>query len=103
MKTQANKMKYRIKCSDELKKQFSFVSICSSSISDHQYKFHCNVCNLDLSCTSGGANNVQKHVDTPNHKINKQSSKHKYIDLILKLKVIPINCFQNFLTFSKYQ
>ena len=52
MATQANKMKYRTKYSDELKKQFSIVSKCSSSISDHQYKFHCNVCKLDLSCTS---------------------------------------------------
>ena len=86
-------MKYRTKYSDELKKQFSIVSKCSSSISDHQYKFHCNVCKLDLSCTSDDANDVKKYADTPNHKGNKQSSKRKYIDMTLKLKVIPIDCF----------
>ena len=85
MATQAKKMKYRTKYSDALKKQFSFVSKCCSSISDHQYKFHCNVCNLDLSCPSGGADGV--------------NSKHKYIDMTLKLKVIPHNLFLKFSNF----
>ena len=95
MATQAKNIKYRTKYSDELKKQFSFVSKCFSSISDHQYKFHCNICNLDLSCASGVANDVKKHADTPNDKRNEQSSKHKYIDMTLKLKVIP-HKFSNF-------
>ena len=68
MATQAKKMKYRTKYSDELRKQFSLVSKCSSSTSDHQHKFHCNVCNLDLSCAFGGANDVKKHADTPTTK-----------------------------------
>ena len=89
MATQAKKMKYRIKYSDE-----SFVSKCSSSISDHQY-----VCNLDLSCASGGTNDVKKHADTPNHKRNEQSFKHKYIDMALKLKVIPQKLFLKFSNF----
>ena len=83
MATQAKKMKYRTKYSDKLKKQFPFLSKCSSSISDHQYKFHCNVCNLDLSCASGGANDVKKHADTPNQKRNEQSSQCKYIHINL--------------------
>ena len=95
MATQAKNIKYRTKYSDEVKKQLSFVSKCFSSISDHQYKFHCNICNLDLSCASGVANDVKKHADTPNHKRNEQSSKHKYIDMTLKLKVIP-HKFSNF-------
>ena len=37
MATQAKKMKYRTKYSDELKKQFSFVSKCFSSISDTSF------------------------------------------------------------------
>ena len=82
-------MKYRIKYSEE-----SFVSKCSSSVSDHQYNFHWNVCNLDLSCAFGGTNDVKKHADTRNHKRNEQSSKRKYIDMTLKLKVIPKNFFE---------
>ena len=50
-----------------------------------------NVCNL--SCDSGGVNDIKKHADTPNHKRNEQFSKRKYIDMTLKLKVIPTNCF----------
>ena len=99
MAAQAKKMKYRIKYSDQLKKQFSFVSKCSSSISDHQYKIHCNICNLDLSCASGGANDVKNHTDTPNHKRHEQSSKRKYIDMTLKLKVIPHKLFLKFSNF----
>ena len=37
MATQAKKMKYRTKYSDELKKQFSFVSKCFSSTSDTSF------------------------------------------------------------------
>ena len=96
MATQAKKMNYRTKYSDELKKQFSFVSKCYSSISDHQYKLHCNICNFDLSCASGSANDVKKQADTPNHKRNEQSSKRKYIDMTLKFKVIPKNFFKIF-------
>ena len=99
MVTQAKKMKYRIKFSDELKKQLSFVSKCSSSIIDHQYKFHCTVCSLDFSCASGGTNDVKKHADTPKHKRNEQSSKRKYIDMTLKLKVIPQKLFSKFSNF----
>ena len=99
MVTQAKKMKYRTKYSDELKKQFLFVSKCSLSVTNHQHKFQCKVCNLDLSCASGGANDVKKHVDTPNHKRNEQSSKRKYIDMILKLKVMPHKLFLKFSNF----
>ena len=103
MATQAKKMKYRTKYSDELKKQFSFVTKCFSSISDHQYKFHWNICNLDLSCASGGAKDVKKQADTPNHRRNEQSSKRKCIDMALKFKVIPHKLFLKFSNFSKYQ
>ena len=99
MATQAKKMRYRTKYSDELKKQFSFVSKCCSSVSDHQNKFHCNVCNLDLSCASGGGNDVKKHADTPNQKRSEHSSKHKHIDMTLKLKVIPHKLFLKFCNF----
>ena len=99
MATQAKKMKNRTKYSDELKKQFSFISKYSSSISDHQYKFHCNVCNLDLSCASSGVNDVKTHADTPNHKRNEQSSKRKYIDMTLKLKATPQILFKIFKLF----
>ena len=60
MANQAKKMKYRSKYSDELKEQFSLVSKCSSSVSDHQHKFHCKDCYLNLSCASDGANDVKK-------------------------------------------
>ena len=99
MATQTKKMNYRTKYSDELKKQFSFVSKCYSSISDHQYKLHCNICNFDLSCASGSANDVKKQADTPNHKRNEQSSKRKYIDMTLKFKVIPHKFFLKFSNF----
>ena len=94
MATKDKKMRYRTKYSDDLNKLFSFVSKRSSSINDHKYKFHCNVCNLDLSCASGSVNDVKKYADIPNHKKNvKQSSKRKYIGMTLKLKVIPHKFF----------
>lgn len=79
MATPAKKTKYKTKFSDDLKTKFPFVSKCSSSIADYQYKFHCNVCNLNLSCAAGGANDITKHAETPNHKKNEKASKSKFI------------------------
>ena len=98
MATQAKKMEYRTKYSNKLKKQFSFVSKCSSSISDH-HKFHRNICNLDHSYASDGANDKEKHADPSNHKRNEQSSKRKYIDMTLRLKFITHKLFLKFSNF----
>ena len=54
---------------------------------------------MDLSCASGGAKDVKKQADTPNHRRNEQSSKRKCIDMALKFKVIPHKLFLKLLTF----
>ena len=34
---------------------------------DHEYKFHCNACNLDLSSATGGSIDIKKHMETESH------------------------------------
>ena len=35
---------------------------------DYQHKLHYTVCNVNQSLAGGGANDVQKHSETPDHK-----------------------------------
>ena len=43
------------------------VEAYSSNVPDYQHKFHCSVCTVNLSLSGGGANNLQKHSETPAH------------------------------------
>ena len=64
MKRISRKTRY----SAEYEKEFDFVRKCTVSIQDLEYKFHCNACNLDLSCATGGINDIKKHMETDAHK-----------------------------------
>ena len=78
MASSSKKTKYKTKYSDELKKQFPFLTSCAKSVDDYQYKFHCISCNLDLSCATGGANDVSKHAGTSSHKSNQKAYESKF-------------------------
>ena len=54
------KTKYKTSFNLDWAKTYSFVSKCSSSIPDYKTSFHCNVCNIDISCAHGGINVVKK-------------------------------------------
>ena len=74
--TSASK-KCRTSFSMEWVNTYDFVSSCSISVPDYQHKFRCNVCNINLSCSAGGINDVKRHSETPTHKKNKNSVKRK--------------------------
>ena len=40
--------------SKEYEKDYDFVGKCNSGVRDLDYKFHCEACNIDLSCAGGG-------------------------------------------------
>ena len=56
-------------------KTYTFISYCSPSVLNRKHMFHCNICNLDLSCTAGGSNDIKRHSETPSHKEKSQSIK----------------------------
>ena len=60
--------KYNTSYSDLLKHKFMFIKVWSSSVPGYLHKFHCTVCNGNLSLAGGGGNNFQKHSETPGHK-----------------------------------
>ena len=55
--------KYKTSYSDEMKSAFSFNTKCSSSVPDYQDKYHCTICNLNLSFTSGSSNDILRHLE----------------------------------------
>ena len=50
----AKKQKRLTKYSLEYQKEYPFIKACSSSLKDHLYKFHCSLCNVNISCAHGG-------------------------------------------------
>ena len=64
--------KYKTSYSDNFKERFSFVTKCPSHIHDYEHKFHCTVCNSNISLAHGGSNDISRHAETPGHK--KQAS-----------------------------
>ena len=69
--------KYKTSFSMEWVNTYDFVGPCSISVPDYQHKFQCNFCNINLSCSAGGINDVKRHSETPTHKKNKNSVKSK--------------------------
>ena len=65
MASAPKKVKYRTSFSKEWVNTYSFVGPCAISVPDYQHKFRCNVCNINLSCSAGGINDVKKHSETP--------------------------------------
>ena len=68
LKLDPKSKKYKTSYSDEMKSAFPFVTKCSSSVSHYQLKYHCTICNLNLSLASGCSNDIQRHSETPGHK-----------------------------------
>ena len=66
----SKKKKYQTRYSKECEKKYTFIRKCSSNVVDHEYKFHCNTCNTDLKCGTGGINDIDKHVNSPKHNKN---------------------------------
>ena len=60
--------KYKTSFSTEWVNTYDFISSCSISVPDYQHKFQCKVCNINLSCSAGGINDVKRHSETPTHK-----------------------------------
>ena len=52
--------KYKTSFSMEWVNTYDFVSPCSISVPDYQHKFRCNVCNINLSRSAGGINDVKR-------------------------------------------
>ena len=68
---------YKTSYSDEMKSAFPVITKCSSSIPDYQFKYHCNIWNLNLSLASGGSNDILQHSETPSHKEKEKYLKRK--------------------------
>lgn len=58
----AKKQKRLTKYSLEYQKEYPFIKACSSSLKDHLYKFHCSLCNVNISCAHGGISDVREHI-----------------------------------------
>jgi hypothetical protein len=56
-----HKRKYKTRYSKEWEVKFPFVKPCRGHISDKEYKFFCSICNINLSCSQGGINDVTVH------------------------------------------
>ena len=53
--------------------EYPFIKKCSKLVNDHEYKLHCSICNVNLSCTHGGINDVRNHVGRDKHKAAKKN------------------------------
>ena len=60
--------KYKTSFSDSFTETFSFITKCPSHIPKYQHKFHCTVCNANISLAHSGSNDIKKHQDTPGPK-----------------------------------
>ena len=50
-----------------------FIKRCSKHVNDYEYKFHCSICNINLSCNHGGINYMRDHVGKDKHKAAKKN------------------------------
>ena len=62
------KFKFKTKYDHSYKEQYSCVTKCSSCIPDHLHKYHCFVCNANLSCSHSGMYDVELHLKSAKHK-----------------------------------
>ena len=97
--------KYKTSYSESLKERFPFITKCSSHIADHQHKFHCIICNSNISLAHGGSNEILKHVETPGHKNKKQAQALKgkllFHPFILFSTLFDIKLSHNIRVFSR--
>ena len=61
MMAEAKQAKYSCKFTTDLKKTFSFVRECPSSVKDSVHKFHCTICNVNMSLAHGGKSDIKQH------------------------------------------
>ena len=69
--------KRKTRYSKEYDKEYDFVRECSSGIYESDYKFHCMVCNIDLSCAGGGRNDIC----TESHKNNYEVMRSEHCEI----------------------
>ena len=95
--------KYKTSYSESLKECFRFITRCSSCIADHQHKFHCTICNSNISLAQGGSNYILKHAETPGHKTQAQALKGKLLfhSFILFSTLFDIKLSLNVRVFSR--
>ena len=80
-KLEETEEKRKIWYSKEYEKEYDFVRKCSSGVHDSDYKFHCMACNIDLSCASGGCNDIYKHSLSESHKNNYNIMRSKHCEI----------------------
>ena len=73
MMAEAKKAKYSCKFITDLKKTFSFVRECPSSVKYSVHKFHCTICNVNMSLAHGGKSDIKQHESSKKHKENAKS------------------------------
>ena len=83
MATEAKKVKRKTKYVDSYNERYSCITRCSSSIPDHLYKYHCSVCNANLSCSYSGSYGVELHLKSAKHKSAENSLQNKCVFLNL--------------------
>ena len=81
MATEAKKVKTKYD-DDRYNERYSCVTKCSSSIPDHLYKYHCSICNANLSCSHSSIYDVELHF---------KSAKHKFVKNSLQTKCVLLN------------
>ena len=68
MASASKRIKRKTKFDDSYTEKFNFIVKCSNSVQDHEFKFRCTVCCVNLSCSHGGINDVELHVKSEKHK-----------------------------------
>ena len=102
MSSVAKKAKRKTLYSEDYQKEFDFVRKCTVSVPDHEYKFHCNACNLDLSCATGGVNDIKKHMETDAHKKKYSILKSKFVSEFFRICFFSEQNLSMHIGFSNY-
>ena len=80
-KVEETEEKRKTRYSKEYEKEYDFVREWSSGVHESDYKFHCMVCNIDLSCAGGGRNDICKHSLSESHKNNYEIMRSKHCEI----------------------
>ena len=68
--------------------EYPFIKRCSKHVNDREYKFHCSICNVNLSCAHGRISDVKDHVGRIKHKAPKKNQDSKfYFNLIISFSL----------------
>lgn len=64
-------------------KKHTISSDNAQSMFQNMNMFHCNICNTDLRCCTGGINNVEKHVNKAKHEESAAAVRSKFHYLLM--------------------